>query len=274
MKLHFYGTGASEGFPSLFCECEYCKKARITRGKDIRTRASCQVDDHLLIDFSPDTYAHELYGGLDLTKIRDLLVTHSHPDHFYASDIGGILPPMAKVADGRTLGIYGNKRIEQIVNETLAGFDGWEKRISLQSVNAFEAFEIGEYYIVPLKADHMKEEECLLYIIEREGKTLLYGHDSAMFPEDTWKAMSGYSFDCVVMDCTSVDKDRYFPSHMGISDNIRIKSRMIREGMASGQTRFIATHFAHSFAPFHERLTELFQSDGIIPAYDGMEIIF
>lgn len=26
MKLHFFGTGASEGVPAVFCECEYCQK--------------------------------------------------------------------------------------------------------------------------------------------------------------------------------------------------------------------------------------------------------
>lgn len=47
---------------------------------------------------------------------------------------------------------------------------------------------------------------------------------------------------------------------------------MIKEGMADEDTKFIATHFAHTFAPYHERLTELFRPYGIIPAYDGMEI--
>ncbi len=28
MKIHFYGTGASEGVPGFFCECEHCKEAR------------------------------------------------------------------------------------------------------------------------------------------------------------------------------------------------------------------------------------------------------
>lgn len=209
-----------------------------------------------------------------MTTIWDLLITHSHPDHFYAMDIAGILPPMAKLTEGRTLGIYGNKRIEEIVKRTLAGFSDWRRLIILKKINAFEAFAIRDYHILPLKAVHMETEECLLYIIKREGKTLLYGHDSAMFPEDTWRVMSGYQFDCVVMDCTSVDKDRYFPSHMGFADNVRIKDRMIKEGLASNQTKFIATHFAHAFAPFHQRLTKLFKSDGIIPAYDGMEIIF
>jgi phosphoribosyl 1,2-cyclic phosphodiesterase len=28
MKLNFLGTAAAEGFPAIFCNCEYCKEAR------------------------------------------------------------------------------------------------------------------------------------------------------------------------------------------------------------------------------------------------------
>ena len=103
MKLHFYGTGASEGFPALFCQCENCARARKLGGKNIRTRASLGVDEELLIDFSQDTYSHCLYGGLDLTKIRHVLITHSHSDHFCPADIANILPPMAVTEPDRIL---------------------------------------------------------------------------------------------------------------------------------------------------------------------------
>ncbi len=28
MNIHFYGTGASEGVPALFCECQSCRAIR------------------------------------------------------------------------------------------------------------------------------------------------------------------------------------------------------------------------------------------------------
>ena len=51
MKLHFYGTGASEGVPAIFCRCKYCERIRKTGGRDFRSRTSCQIDDNLMIDF-------------------------------------------------------------------------------------------------------------------------------------------------------------------------------------------------------------------------------
>lgn len=83
MKLTFNGTAAAEGFPALFCECRYCQKARELGVKNIRTRTSCLIDDQYLIDFPPDTYMHVLYGKLKLSKIRHIIVTHSHEDRSY-----------------------------------------------------------------------------------------------------------------------------------------------------------------------------------------------
>ena len=45
MKILFLGTGASEGIPGLFCECDLCAKARALGGKNIRTRTSIHIDE-------------------------------------------------------------------------------------------------------------------------------------------------------------------------------------------------------------------------------------
>ena len=102
----------------------------------------------------------------------------------------------------------------------------------------------------------------------------MYGHDSAMFEEETWKAMHDYRFDCVILDCTSVTEPHVFSIHMGYDENVKIKERMLREGMADNHTTFVATHFAHTYGPLHDRITELFAKDGFIAAWDGMEIEF
>ncbi|MBS5062635.1 MAG: hypothetical protein KHZ58_02555 [Hungatella hathewayi] len=274
MKIHFYGTGASEGFPAVFCECEACRQARIRGGKNIRTRTSLQIDDNLLIDFSPDTYAHTLYGGLDLTKVEYLLITHSHPDHLYAMDVANVLPPMGKRKTERKLQVYGNENVTKIMNRTLQNCSKAREYICCKEIHAFEDFAIQEYHVFPVKANHMQEEECLLYVIQKAGKTVLVGFDTAEFPEETWQALTPYHFDCVILDCTSVDKDSYFRGHMGFGENVMIKKRMLREQMAGENTIFIATHFAHSFTPLHERLSDLFAPEGFLPAYDGMEVRF
>jgi len=68
MNIKFLGTAAAEGWPALFCQCEYCIKARENGGKNIRTRSSCIIDEKYMVDFPPDTYMHVLNNKLNLVK--------------------------------------------------------------------------------------------------------------------------------------------------------------------------------------------------------------
>ena len=45
MKITFLGTCAAEGFPGLFCKCDTCNKARILKGKNIRSRFSIMINE-------------------------------------------------------------------------------------------------------------------------------------------------------------------------------------------------------------------------------------
>ncbi|MCQ2385197.1 MAG: hypothetical protein MJ078_00755, partial [Clostridia bacterium] len=87
MKLTYFGTAAYEGIPALFCECAICKEAARLGGKNIRTRAQALVDDCILLDFGPDTLLHVQKYGIPLYQIPVLLITHSHSDHLYPSDL-------------------------------------------------------------------------------------------------------------------------------------------------------------------------------------------
>lgn len=274
MKIHFYGTSASEGFPSPFCECEFCKRVRREGGKNIRTRSSCQIDDNILIDFSADTFAHTVYGGLQLTQIDYLLISHAHPDHFYPEDIAAILPPMGQHFKRHKLNVFGNEDVGRILKQTVENYDNYMQYLVFNEVHSFEKIQINDYEMIPLKANHKEQEECLLYIIRDGKKTLLYGLDSGEFCEETWDRINQYYFDCVVLDCTSVDKREFFKGHMGFEENIEVKERMIKSGAAGSGTIFVSTHFAHSFAPFHQRLTDKLQPYGFVAAYDGLDIEF
>ena len=87
MKFQYLGTAAAEGWPALFCRCDACNAARRLGGKNIRTRHQALVNDDLLLDLGPDTYHHVLTHGLDLSKVANVLITHSHIDHFYPSEL-------------------------------------------------------------------------------------------------------------------------------------------------------------------------------------------
>lgn len=87
MKVLFLGTSAATSFPLAFCKCSICQKARINKGKDSRKRASVLINDDLLIDFGPDVVHSSALYDVDLTKVRYILQTHGHSDHFDAGHL-------------------------------------------------------------------------------------------------------------------------------------------------------------------------------------------
>jgi len=272
MKLTFNGTAAAEGFPALFCECEHCRKARTLGGKNIRTRSSCLIDEEYLIDFPPDTYMHVLHGNLRLSRVRHVIVTHSHSDHFQPHDLIMKIKPYAYPEEGEVLYVYGNDKVYERYRQ--AGCDSEDSKEFLKYVHVYpgKLFKAGEAEVLPLKADHGNANEiCHIYVISLKGKKLLYGHDTGYFPEETWEALKEFKLDGVILDCTSggINQDK---GHMGIEADARVKERLIKQGSADENTIFIVTHFSHNVGPLYDDMVQLAEKYNFIVAYDGMTI--
>lgn len=270
MKLHFYGTGASEGVPAIFCRCENCMKIRKMGGRNYRSRTSCQIDDNLLIDFSADVFDHMRYGGLDMSRIDCLVVTHAHEDHFYPKELKHVMPPFAGQDGGKELTLIGSRDVCRRMREQK--LEGIEAYLKIREMGNFERIDTEEFSLRALPARHDPNQECHLYILKKGGKTLLYAHDTGYFPEETWEALAGELFDGVVLDCTCCNGPSRFEGHMGFHDNLRVQKRMLEEHTADEHTVFVATHFVHTCGPFQEELEAAFGPHGFLVAYDGMEV--
>lgn len=270
MKVKFLGTAAAEGWPALFCECEACKRAQALGGKNIRTRSSCLIDDIYMVDFPPDTYMHKLWHNLDLSKLEHIFITHSHSDHFYPEDFEMRLGGFAHIEGDKILNIYGNSKVGSLYGEAIGDKD-IKGVMDYRLVEAFKPFEAGKAIVTPLPADHAKEEDCFIYVIQIDGKTLLYGHDSGYFPEEAWERLLELKFDGVILDCTFGPRE-WRVGHMGLSANVEIKDRLIKEGAADENTKFIVTHFSHNMKLMHDEMAEAAGEHGFITAYDGFEL--
>ena len=129
------------------------------------------------------------------------------------------------------------------------------------------------YVVTPLAANHAKDENCLVYLLEKDGKCLFYGHDSGSYPEETWDYLRGKMISLVSFDCTNVEApDGNY--HMGLPDNRKAKARMIREGCAGENTVFVINHFSHNGKLMHEEIVDCVREDGFVVAYDGMTVEF
>jgi len=266
MQIHFLGTGAAAGFPALFCDCYFCQEAQRLGGKDIRTRASIHIDEMYKIDFPPDTFYHKLKYGLDLSKIRHILVTHAHYDHFAPGELHFLAEPFAHIEEREPLHIYGN----EIVSERLDLAGGPERYcLIFHQIKPFEEFAAGEMRVFPVRAAHAPNQEALNFVLQKEGKTILIGYDTGWYLEHTWKALRKFQFDLIIFDCTHGWLDSA-QGHLGIKPVLRMRDRLGEMGSLKESARSIATHFSHNGRLFHKDLCEALKPKGVEVAYDGL----
>lgn len=265
VKVHFLGTAAAEGFPAIFCRCEHCAKARALGGKNIRTRTSAIIDDVLKIDFPADTNHHVLRDGIDLGKVKELFFTHTHLDHLHAEDLSMRLPVYAHGIE-YPLKIYGNDAALRVCSERI---ERVERHFEFKLLQPYVTVEAETATITPLLADHDKRETCYIFYIQRNGKNILYGHDTGWFPERTWAWLEDKKIDLAILDCTNGNLP-YRTNHMNVEAVIETQQRFRDKGIFHEGSRAIATHFSHNIGLQYDDLAEIFAPHGIEVAYDGL----
>ena len=157
MKIRYLGTAAAEGAPALFCTCDHCAYARKAGGKEIRSRAGSILDDRLKIDFGPDSFMQMIQNRIDYTPLKSILVTHSHSDHFCASDIGYRKPGFANLPENYPpVTIYGNAKVGEAIESRLSDL------IQFQLVEPYQPFEVEGYtqtaYLERRRFDYKPED--------------------------------------------------------------------------------------------------------------------
>lgn len=274
MKITYYGTAAGEGWPGVFCRCELCRKARQLSGKNIRTRSQALINDDLLLDLPPDNYLHSLYFGLDLSRVRILLVTHSHADHCYMPDLELLREPFSHTYAGQ-LQIYGNEKAEQAVIRACGDTGSARERFMFHTVDCNMPFQTGGYTVTALRATHAKQERCLFYRVEQDGKAVLYAHDTGALTQENLDCLAAQKevLRLVSLDCTC-QKKRDGGNHMGLLDAVEQKERLLSLGLADEKTIWVVNHFSHNGGWLHEEMSDRAKEYGMIAAYDGMTVTF
>ena len=268
MEITILGSAAADGWPACFCGCETCRRARAAGGRNIRSRASVQFGPKHRIDLPPDTWYHEAVLGADLFELQFLFVTHSHQDHWSPGYLEYLRPPFAH---GRTepLRVYGNA--PTISARTYGTLANGAESVIFTEAKPFEPIQAGEFVFTPIRASHMKDEECLCYVASSEGKTVLYGSDTGWFPDDTWEFLESLRFDCVIHECTT-GPNKCETYHTDFDHLFAAKDRLEKAGAISPDCVFVATHFSHNVGFMHDELEHILEQRRILTAYDGMKI--
>ncbi len=274
MKISFLGTGAAEGIPALFCQCEYCNAVRKRGGKEVRSRMQVLVDGELSIDFPPDAFLHATASGADFSAIKYLLVTHSHMDHFYAHDFVLRGYKYGVNLTQPVLHIYGNEEVQEVFEECTRRElrDDVKDNLCVHTVSAFQPFRAGACTVCALPATHTSVNPYL-YLIEKSGKRYLHLTDTGRLKEEVYEFLEGKRVDCIAFDCTFLwNGSNEVRRHMGVEDIAQTVERFERLGVCDCQTKKVLTHFSHHSMPNAENIAKAEQWLSAVAAYDGMTI--
>ncbi len=280
MKLQYLGTGAAEGIPAMYCQCETCKRSFALGGKNIRTRSQALIDGKILIDLPADTYMHFLQNKLDSTSMVACIITHSHGDHLYAREMTMRRVGFVDLSEEKPLSFYGTSvvyaELAELYQQKLAGNAGNRNRVAIHQITPFTPFEVDGYKITPLKAYHDAKTDPVFYAVEKDGTALLYGHDTGPFPQETWNYLknSGIKFHAVSLDSTyaTLPGDN-LGGHMNLTVNRQVKEQLLFLGLADENTLFVVNHFSHKNGTHHEIQAKA-EEFGFLTAYDGMTLNF
>ncbi len=273
MKIKYFGTAAAEGIPGIFCKCETCERARKAGGKNIQTRSQAMIDNSILIDLPPDTYMHILHGGLNLSDVEHCLITHPHQDHFYPDELSMREPGFCVVE--KPLNIYAGKTAYDTVCDYIQrrhlGSNTFAKVVS-----AYESFDVGGYKVTAIPATHDEKIHSMIYAVEKDGKALLYAHDTGLLTDESWDFIkkSGMEFDYVSIDCTGVLLTGWTYGHLGLDTCVEFKNKLKQCGAVKETTIFCVSHFSHNSLAIRDEIVPYAEKLGFLVAYDGFEVEF
>ena len=271
MKFQYLGTAAAEGWPALFCRCDACNAARRLGGKNIRTRHQALVNDDLLLDLGPDTYHHVLTHGLDLSKVANVLITHSHIDHFYPSELAMHGDCYSYDMAEPLLTVYGNEIVAARLESQKYTDVPLNDTVAYHALSPFQPTAVGAYTVTALLANHMKNEPCYFYMIEDGKKRILFAHDTGVFPEETFDYLKGKHLDFISLDATCIVTDCE-DGHMGLKADEKVYNLLLQIGAADSSTKLVLSHFSHNGKLLHEELVKQAGKFGADVSFDGMTL--
>jgi phosphoribosyl 1,2-cyclic phosphate phosphodiesterase len=113
----------------------------------------------------------------------------------------------------------------------------------------------------------------LLYLVQRDSRTLFYATDTAALPDETigWLRREGVRVDLLAMDHTFGLCDQS-EGHLNGARFAEQVDRLRAGGALADGGRVFATHIAHDCNPPHDELAAHARARGYEVAYDGLVV--
>ena len=219
MKILFLGTGAAD-FPQEKCE-------------NFRRTSSALIDDTFLIDPGPWVLDAINEFKVDIKKIKYVLVTHYHDDHFNEDTLKFLENQGAK----------------------------------LLTIQCGSEIEIDGYKIMSLKGNHTIP--VCHFIFEKDEKRLFYGLDGAWLQFEEIDAIWTRGVDLAVFDATIgfVEGDWRVFEHNSLNMVLEMK-----KSINKSIKKYVISHMAYTLHTDHDTLEKEMKKHGITVAYDGLTL--
>ena len=278
MKITFLGTAAATSYPLTFCQCDNCKIAHTLKGKNIRKRSALLIDDIILIDMGPDFVTSLTMYDKDITKIKYLLQTHAHSDHFDAghfatrwSEYATINPPHLTIfAHPKCLETM-SKMIKS--NEDIDIFNTsyqQDLNITLNPILHSENVCFEDYSLTAIESLHDTQQGSLLYLVEHKGSKILYATDTTTFSINALNLLENQQLNCLILDHT-YGEVLNCSGHLNEKQFRKEIHKLKQINAITDSTKIFATHISHEGCPNHVEMEKI--ANGLYKiAYDGLEI--
>ena len=218
MRILFLGTGAAD---------------YTGNEKELRRNSSVLIDDIILID--PNSYVPDAIKefNVDVSKIKYVLNTHRHDDH------------------------YNEQTVKYLVSEGATFID----------TKPGDVIDLGEYRILAFRGNHTIP--TCHFIIEKCDKRIFYGLDGGWLMYEEIDAIWKKGVDLAVFDATVgfVEGDYRIFEHTSLNMILEMK-----KSINTAIKKYVISHMAYTLHTDHKTLEAEMNKHGVITAYDGLTI--
>ena len=274
MKFLVCGSAAAEAVPALFCTCPLCLKALETGGRDVRSRTAYQLGESIRIDCGPDMFYHMVKYRLRYDRLRELIFTHDHRDHFYPDDLSNRYKGMSKLPEGNTLRVIGSAGLLEKVRNSQ---DTERSKLTLEVAEHGTTLMLhGGVELTAFQANH-GAPDSLFYAFRTPEFSLLIANDTGWWSDESWDILknSGIRLDMAVIEaCGCLKYPGWKHSHLSADTCVMMRDELQKIGLIDDKTICVTNHFSHNGGSTHAEMEEFFGKNNMIVAFDGLTIEF
>ncbi|WP_282630648.1 MBL fold metallo-hydrolase [Empedobacter sedimenti] len=254
IKIHFLGTGTSQGIPIIGSNHPVCLS---TNQKDKRLRSSLLLEKDgkiITVDSGPDFRQQML--RYNAQRLDGIIYTHEHNDHVLGLD--DIRPLVFKSGDD--MNVYGLKRVLDELHNRFPYMFAEHKYPGvptvIENVVEDEKFFVAGFKIEPIEILH-GPLPILGYLIDDK---IAYLTDVKTIPTESLEKLRGV--EVLIISALRLEQEHF--SHILLDEAIRYSDLI-----GAKQTYF--THISHHLG-FHDEVEKQLPK-GKYLAYDTLEII-